>query len=104
MTKKTEWSYLPNASHIDSMIASVKAHPEQEPVAWMSDTGSVASLHEKEEGYVLQSAFNIPLYAALPAAQRPWVGLSAQEAAECWTTSATQTWRNFEDKLKEKNT
>jgi hypothetical protein len=37
-------------------------------------------------------------------AQRPWVGLTAEEAAECWTTSATQTWKNFETKLKEKNT
>ena len=35
--------------------------------------------------------------------QRPWVGLTAEEAAECWTTSATQTWKNFEAKLKEKN-
>ena len=37
-------------------------------------------------------------------AKRPWVGLTAEEAAECWTTSATHTWRNFEAKLKEKNT
>lgn len=36
-------------------------------------------------------------------AQRPWVSLTAQEAANCWTTSATQTWKNFEAKLKEKN-
>ena len=36
--------------------------------------------------------------------QRTWVGLTAQEAADCWTTSATQTWKNFEAKLKEKNT
>jgi hypothetical protein len=35
--------------------------------------------------------------------KRPWVGLTAEEAAECWTTSATQTWKNFEAKLKEKN-
>jgi len=33
-----------------------------------------------------------------------WVGLTAKEAAECWTTSATQTWKNFEAKLKDKNT
>ena len=36
-------------------------------------------------------------------AQRTWVGLTAEEAAECWTTSATQTWKNFEAKLKDKN-
>ena len=28
MTKKTEWSHLPNAGHIDRVLASVKAHPE----------------------------------------------------------------------------
>ena len=36
--------------------------------------------------------------------KRPWVGLTAQEAADCWTTSATQTWKNFEAALKKKNT
>ena len=36
--------------------------------------------------------------------QRPWLGLTAQEAADCWTTNATKTWHNFEAKLKEKNT
>ena len=43
----------------------------------------------------------LPIYTAPQ--QRPWVGLTAEEAAECWTTSATQTWKNFEAKLKEKN-
>ena len=47
------------------------AQPEQEPVAWMADTGSVASLNEKEQGYVLKSAFNIPLYTTPPAAEPP---------------------------------
>ena len=44
----------------------------------------------------------LKLYTTPP--QRTWVGLTAEEAAECWTTSATQTWKNFEAKLKEKNT
>lgn len=43
-------------------------------------------------------------YGEKLAPQRPWVGLTAQEAADCWTTSATKTWHNFESKLKEKNT
>jgi hypothetical protein len=38
------------------------------------------------------------------ALQRTWVGLTAQEAADCWTTNATKTWHNFEAKLKDKNT
>jgi hypothetical protein len=39
-----------------------------------------------------------------PAAQRQWVGLTEQEAAECWSTSTVRTWRAIEAKLKEKNT
>ena len=35
--------------------------------------------------------------------KREWVGLTAQEAADCWTTSASKTWHNLEAKLKEKN-
>ena len=36
--------------------------------------------------------------------KREWVGLTVQEAADCWTTSASKTWHNLEAKLKEKNT
>ena len=54
-------------------IKEALAQPEQEPVAWMSDVGSVASAHEKKMGYVLESAFTIPLYTTPP--QRIWVGL-----------------------------
>ena len=36
--------------------------------------------------------------------KRTWVGLTKEEAAECWSTSAVTTWKNFEAKLKEKNT
>ena len=36
--------------------------------------------------------------------QREWVGLTDDEAAQCWNTSAVQTWKNIEAKLKEKNT
>jgi len=38
------------------------------------------------------------------APKREWVGLTEEEAAACWSTSAVQTWKNFEAKLKEKNT
>jgi hypothetical protein len=41
-----------------------------------------------------------PLYTA----PREWVGLTDEEAAECWSTSAVQTWKHIEAKLKEKNT
>jgi len=39
-----------------------------------------------------------------PAAQRQWVGLTEQEAAECWSTGTVRTWQAIEAKLKEKNT
>jgi hypothetical protein len=35
--------------------------------------------------------------------KREWVGLTGEEAAECWSTSAVQTWKHIEYKLKEKN-
>ena len=33
-----------------------------------------------------------------------WVGLTDEEAAECWSTSAVASWKAIEAKLKEKNT
>ena len=36
--------------------------------------------------------------------RREWIGLTEQEAAECWSISAVRTWQAIEDKLKEKNT
>ena len=52
----------------------------------------------------LTIAYQSGYYDGKKAAQRPWVGLTAEEAAECWTTSATQTWKNFENALRNKNT
>jgi len=43
-------------------------------------------------------------YVALKAAQRTWVGLTHEEAAECWTYNSRTSWKNIEAKLKEKNT
>jgi len=61
------------STHIVDAITALRTaleQPEQEPVAWMSDNGSVASMQEKKMGYVLESAFTIPLYTTPPAAQR----------------------------------
>jgi hypothetical protein len=85
------------------------AQPEQKPVAWMSDKGSVASMQEKKMGYVLESAFTIPLYTTPPAAQRPWIGLT-DEDLEFWTEELGQgelgkgVIRAVADHLKERNT
>lgn len=38
-----------------------------------------------------------------PAQRKPWVGLTEQEAAECWSTSTVRTWQAIEAKLREKN-
>lgn len=65
----------------------------------MVDDGSGNMVFRKE-----QAITAIKEALAQPAPQREWVGLTAEEAAECWTTSATQTWKNFEAKLKDKNT
>ncbi|CAB5222811.1 hypothetical protein UFOVP376_27 [uncultured Caudovirales phage] len=81
------------ANEITALRAAL-AQPEQEPMALVIDGVLVKSaLPEKYTGH---------LYTAPP--QRLWVGLTAEEAAECWTTSATQTWKNFEAKLKANNT
>ena len=67
-------------------IKELLTQPSQEHVAWMYDDDNKL----------------IPLYTAPP--RRPWVGLTDEEAAECWTTSATLTWKNFENALRSKNT
>ena len=35
--------------------------------------------------------------------KKPWVNLTDEEAAECWSTSAVKTWKNIQSKLREKN-
>ena len=42
----TEWSHLPNAAHIDAVLASMKAHPQQWADAWNKTypNGTTASL------------------------------------------------------------
>lgn len=35
---------------------------------------------------------------------REWQGLTKDEAAACWSTSAVETWMYFEAALREKNT
>jgi len=40
---------------------------------------------------------------APPETHKPWVGLTKEEAADCWSTEAVRTWHAIEAKLKEKN-
>ena len=86
---------------IDRLTALV-AQPEQEPVAWMSDVGSVASAHEKKMGYVLESAFTNPLYTT-PPQRKP---LTDEDIALIdWESLVTKKdcVRAIEAKLKEVN-
>lgn len=91
---------------IDPAITAIKAALEakDEPVAWQ-DTAKHSELVAAEDWENIDPQWHWmyrPLYTAPP--QRTWVGLTAQEAADCWTTNATKTWNNFEAKLKSKNT
>ena len=36
--------------------------------------------------------------------KREWVGLTKEEAADCWSNEAVRTWHAIGTKLKEKNT
>jgi hypothetical protein len=68
-------------SSVDKAVNAL-AQPAQEPVTW--------------------AGVDFDINTTPP--QRPWVGLTAEKAAECWTTSATQTWKNIENALRMENT
>lgn len=91
----------------------IKAQPEQEPAAWMSQGGDVSRSrkHFKEMGFTNL----IPLYTTPP--QREWVGLTDEEVVGLYLTiGGDREWaiggmgdvvpfaRAIEAKLKEKNT
>jgi hypothetical protein len=81
------------------------AQPAQEPASVtykeVQDSMNALEKGDLRQQVIAEELGQRKLYPAPP--QRPWVGLTAEEAAECWTTSATQTWKNFEAKLKELN-
>ena len=55
--------------HVVCQCDQCKAQPEQEPVAWMNDTGTHIDLNVSGRG--------TPLYTTPP--QRTWVGLTDEE-------------------------
>ena len=89
---------------VDLTAKAALAQPEQEPVAWgfRDHDGVIYDCISPEAHADCEGEYNVPLYDAPP--KRPWVGLTTQEAADCWTTSATKTWNNFESALRSKNT
>ena len=102
------WNYLLDPKPDEKTITAIKealAQPEQEPVAWRFINGSNFRKRRPDDFADLDSnglPYWNPLYTTPP--KREWVGLTAQEAADCWTTSATKTWHNFEAALRSKNT
>jgi hypothetical protein len=89
------------AKRVYEIFEQALAAPVQEPVAWRwkRDGGEWQLVYQHPRSPTAQ-----PLYATPPAAQRQWVGLTEQEAAECWSTGTVRTWQAIEAKLKEKNT
>ena len=89
-------------TQIDNMVADMVRKPsQQQPVAVVSGYyGGQCVILPIDPARIFNS--NTALYTSPP--QRTWVGLSEQEAAECWSTSTVRTWQAIEAKLKEKNT
>jgi hypothetical protein len=89
----------------DRAITALKAaleQPEQEPVAWMTHTNDLMPLvHKTRKSALNWQTQPIPLYTHPP--RREWQGLTDEEAAACWSTSAVETWKAIEAALKEKN-
>ena len=90
---------------VHQAIKRATPQPAQEPASVtykeVQDSMNALEKGDLRQQVIAEEVGKLKLYTAPP--QRPWVGLTAEEAAECWTTSATQTWKNFEAKLKEKN-
>jgi len=84
----------------DALFAEL-THPEQEPVAWMY-VNSDGECEQIEYGVCDFDDQNITLLYTHPP-HREWQGLTDEEAAACWSTSAVETWKAIEAALKEKN-
>jgi hypothetical protein len=95
-SEKEGWRY---AKECEAEVMRLKAlMGEHEPVAWMQSNQPEIYVEEYKDEV---RGYTIPLYTAPPC--KPWVDLTNDEAAECWTTSAIMTWKRIQDKLKEKN-
>jgi len=86
------------------------AQPEQEPVAWHYPGGSPDQCTTNKEYAEMEPAWT-PLYAASPAAQRKWVGLTEFQFAEIYNkwndTNGSTAWglnQALEAKLRKLNT
>jgi len=93
----------------------LKAHPEQEPVAWgmpSAGGGFIVDCITPEEHDRVEGGYTVPLYTTPPpvplAHKRTWVGLTVDELHRFssfldWKSDA-EVFELIEAKLKEKNT
>jgi len=92
--------------HAIKQALAAQPAPVQEPVAWMRPSEQGYDSAYRDHSTVMACIGNpwtgwIPLYTTPP--KRPWVGLTDDERAECWSSSAKQSAINIEAKLKENN-
>ena len=103
------WEFIGIAARQLTAIKKALAQPAQEPVAWMMKWAQHSpSFTTDKSDYVSWFAGKasypdelVPLYTTPQ--QRPWVGLTDEEASWCQAPSTIQTWKRIEAKLKEKN-
>jgi len=65
---------------------------------------ALEELNDTEQTYAAIDRGDAAIAAIKEALQCEWVGLTDDERAECWSSSAKQSAINIEAKLKEKNT
>ena len=68
MTRPTAWAHLPNAAHIDEVLASLKAHPGRwdatRDAAWVTAWGAARdAARDADWSAVLGAILNTPLGA-----------------------------------------
>jgi hypothetical protein len=91
-----QYGYATDIDHaIKTLGQAIVEAQKPEPVTWAETNDLVCAL--------LRQAHDVLACASYPF-KRPWVDLTNDEAAECWTTSAIMTWKRIQDKLKERNT
>ena len=92
-------------------IKEALAQPEQEPLEYWNAVEGWVKVDEVRQHFDSVGCGTIyktagegrePVYTTPP--RREWVGLTDEERAECWRSSAKQSAINIEAKLKELNT
>jgi len=95
-----------NAYQFEREVIKVALEAKDEPVAWRAWVSKFPQGTGSDWVYVTKpimkdSVHNQPLYTTPP--QRTWVGLTDEEAAQCWTYNDRTSWKNIEAKLRSKN-